>query len=153
MPRTGPLPPDMRPYLPRIRQLLLEGKPDEANTLVDEAQKKAGFDKYMNFDNRILYPEAGPRRHTAFTLTFRPFERTNDLRLVHPSNALAPMDVTESGMMTSFKDPQPLYASAEMDVVPSAIRADEIRMQPWNVPTPILGTSPSYTTSDSFSKL
>ena len=40
-----PLPPDMRPYLPRIRQLLLEGKPDEANALVDEAQKKAGFDK------------------------------------------------------------------------------------------------------------
>ena len=66
-----PLPPDMRPYLPRIRQLLLEGKPDEANALVDEAQKKAGFDKWMNFDNKILYPEAGPRRHTAFMLTFR----------------------------------------------------------------------------------
>ena len=66
-----PLPPDLRPYLPRIRQLLLEGKPDEANALVDEAQIKAGFDKYMNFDNRILYPEAGPRRHTAFTLSFR----------------------------------------------------------------------------------
>ena len=48
-----PLPPDLRPYLPRIRQLLLEGKPDEANALVDEAQKKAGFEKYMNFDNRI----------------------------------------------------------------------------------------------------
>ena len=63
-----PLPPDMRPYLPRIRQLLLEGKPDEANALVDEAQKKAGFEKYMNFDNRILYPVGGPRRHTAFTL-------------------------------------------------------------------------------------
>ena len=66
-----PLPPDMRPYLPRIRQLLLEGKADEANALVDEAQKKAGFEKYMNFDNKILYPVAGPRRHTAFTLTFR----------------------------------------------------------------------------------
>ena len=66
-----PMPPDLRPYMPRIRQLLLEGKPDEANALVDEAQKKAGFDKYMNFDNKILYPEAGPRRHTAFTLTFR----------------------------------------------------------------------------------
>ena len=66
-----PLPPDMRPYLPRIRQLLLEGKPDEANALVDEAQKKAGFEKYMNFDNKILYPVGGPRRHTAFTLTFR----------------------------------------------------------------------------------
>ena len=42
-----PLPPDLRPYLPRIRQLLLEGKPNEANALVDEAQKKAGFEKYM----------------------------------------------------------------------------------------------------------
>ena len=66
-----PLPPDMRPYMPRIRQLLLEGKADEANALVDEAQKKAGFEKYMNFDNNILYPVAGPRRHTAFTLSFR----------------------------------------------------------------------------------
>ena len=66
-----PMPPDMRPYLPRIRQLLLEGKADEANALVDEAQIKAGFDKYMNFDNKILYPEAGPRRHTAFMLSFR----------------------------------------------------------------------------------
>ena len=66
-----PLPPDLRPYLPRIRQLLLEGKPAEANALVDEAQKKAGFEKYMNFDNRILYPVGGPSRHTAFTLTFR----------------------------------------------------------------------------------
>ena len=53
-----PLPPDLRPYLSRIRQLLLEGKPAEANALVDEAQKKAGFEKYMNFDNRILYPAA-----------------------------------------------------------------------------------------------
>ena len=49
-----PLPPDMRPYLPRIRQLLLEGKANEATALVDEAQKKAGFEKYMNFDTRIL---------------------------------------------------------------------------------------------------
>ncbi|MBO4656665.1 MAG: glycoside hydrolase N-terminal domain-containing protein, partial [Bacteroidales bacterium] len=67
----APLPPDMRPYLPRIRQLLLEGKADEASALIDEAQKKAGFEKYMNFDNNILYPVGGPRRHQAFTLTFR----------------------------------------------------------------------------------
>ena len=66
-----PLPPDMRPYLPRIRQLLLEGKAGEADALVDEAQKKAGFEKYMDFNNRILYPVGGPRRHTAFTLSFR----------------------------------------------------------------------------------
>ncbi|MCQ2131690.1 MAG: hypothetical protein MJY94_09960, partial [Bacteroidales bacterium] len=45
-----PLPPDLRPIMPRVRQLLLEGKAAEANALVDEAQKKAGFEKYMNFD-------------------------------------------------------------------------------------------------------
>ena len=66
-----PLPPDMRPYLPRIRQLLLEGKEDEASAVVDEAQKKAGFEKYMNFDNSILYPVSGPSRHQAFSLIFR----------------------------------------------------------------------------------
>ncbi|MBO7552143.1 MAG: glycoside hydrolase N-terminal domain-containing protein, partial [Fibrobacter sp.] len=86
-----PLPPDMRPYLPRIRQLLLEGKPDEANALVDEAQKKAGFEKYMDFDNRILYPVGGPRRHTAFTLTFRRPEQpdTRDyLRFLDTQNGM-----------------------------------------------------------------
>ena len=65
-----PLPPDLRPYLPRIRQLLLEGKPEETDALIDEAQKKAGFDKYMNFDNKILYPTGSPRLHTAFWLSF-----------------------------------------------------------------------------------
>ncbi len=65
-----PLPPDLRPYLPRIRQLLLEGKPEETDALIDEAQKKAGFDKYRNFDNKILYPTGSPRLHTAFWLTY-----------------------------------------------------------------------------------
>ena len=72
-----PLPPDLSVYMPRIRQLLLEGKADEANALVDEAQKKAGFEKYMNFDNRILYPVGGPSRHQAFTLNFRRPEQPN----------------------------------------------------------------------------
>ncbi len=66
-----PLPPDLRPYLPRIRELLLQGKPEETDALIDEAQKKAGFDKYMNFDNKILYPVGSPRLHTAFWLTFK----------------------------------------------------------------------------------
>ena len=66
-----PLPPDLRPYLPRIRELVLQGKPEEADPLIDEAQKKAGFDKYMNFDNKILYPTGSPRLHTAYWLTFR----------------------------------------------------------------------------------
>ena len=70
-----PLPPDLRPYLPRIRELLLEGKPEETDKLIDEAQKKAGFDRYMNFDNRILYPTGSPRLHTAFWLAFRQPER------------------------------------------------------------------------------
>jgi hypothetical protein len=65
-----PLPPDLRPYLPRIRELLLQGKPEETDKLLDEAQKKAGFEKYMNFDNKIVYPTGSPRLHTAFWLTF-----------------------------------------------------------------------------------
>lgn len=69
--KTTPLPPDLRPYLPRIRELLLQGKPEETDALIDEAQKKAGFGKYMNFDNKILYPVGSPRLHTAFFLTFR----------------------------------------------------------------------------------
>ena len=68
--KKTPLPPDLRPYLPRIRELLLEGKPEETDALIDEAQKKAGFDKYMNFDNKILYPTGSPRLHTAFWLKF-----------------------------------------------------------------------------------
>ena len=59
-----PLPPDLRPVLPRIRELLLQGKPEETDALLDEAQKKAGFDKYMDFGNKILYPTGSPRLHT-----------------------------------------------------------------------------------------
>lgn len=65
-----PEPPDLRPVLPEIRRLLLEGKPEETDPILDEAQKKAGFDKYMNFDNKILYPTGSPRCHTAFWMTF-----------------------------------------------------------------------------------
>lgn len=65
-----PEPPDLRPVLPRIRELLLEGKPEETDPILDEAQKAAGFGKYMNFENKILYPTGSPRLHTAFWLTF-----------------------------------------------------------------------------------
>ncbi len=64
-----PEPPDLRPVLPRIRELLLQGKPDETDALLDEAQKAAGFGKYMNFDNKVVYPTGSPRLHTAFWLT------------------------------------------------------------------------------------
>ena len=69
--KKTPLPPDLRPYLPRIRELLLLGRPEETDALIDEAQKKAGFDKYMDFDNKILYPAGSPRLHTAYWLSFR----------------------------------------------------------------------------------
>ena len=65
-----PTPPDLRPVMPRIRQLLLEGRHEEIDALLDEAQKAAGFEKYMNFDNKILYPAGSPRLHTAFWLRF-----------------------------------------------------------------------------------
>ncbi len=65
-----PEPPDLRPVLPEIRRLLMEGKPEETDKLLDEAQIAAGFDKYMNFDNKILYPVGSPHRHNAFYLTF-----------------------------------------------------------------------------------
>lgn len=89
-----PLPPDLRPYLPEIRRLLLEGKPEETDRLLDEAQKKAGFDKYMNFDNKILYPTGSPRLHTAYWLTFTQPEQ-HDTR-----DYLRWLD-TQNGMITS----------------------------------------------------
>ena len=70
-----PLPPDLRPYLKRIRELLLQGKPEETDALIDEAQKKAGFEKYMDFDRKILYPTGSPRLHMAYWLSFRQPER------------------------------------------------------------------------------
>ena len=90
-----PLPPDLRPYLPEIRRLLLEGKPEETDKLLDEAQKKAGFDKYMNFDNKILYPTGSPRLHTAFWLSFTQPEQP-DTR-----DYLRWLD-TQNGMITSI---------------------------------------------------
>ena len=103
-----PLPPDLSVYMPRIRQLLLEGKPDEANALVDEAQKKAGFEKYMNFDNRILYPVGGPSRHQAFTLNFRRPEQPNTrdyLRFLDMQNDIEVRELIEKldGDITTIK--------------------------------------------------
>lgn len=64
-----PEPPDLRPVLPRIRELLLQGKPEETDPLLDEVQKAAGFGKYMKFENKVVYPTGSPRLHTAFWLT------------------------------------------------------------------------------------
>ena len=66
-----PMPPSLSEYMPRIRQLLAQGRADETCALIDEAQKKAGFGKYMNFDQEIVYPVGSPRQHTAFWLSLR----------------------------------------------------------------------------------
>ena len=90
-----PLPPDLRPYLPRIRQLLLEGRPEETDKLLDEAQKQAGFERYMNFDNQVLYPTSSPRLHTAYWLSLTQPEQP-DTR-----DYLRWLD-TQSGLITSM---------------------------------------------------
>lgn len=89
--KETPLPPDLRPVMPKIRELLLQKRHDEIDALIDHAQKDAGFEKYMNFSNRIVYPEGSPRLHTAFWLTFRrpAGKKTRDyLRWLNMGNGL-----------------------------------------------------------------
>ena len=69
--KETPLPPDLRPVLPEIRRLLLQQRHDDIDALIDRVQKEAGFEKHMNFSNKIVYPTGSPRLHTAFWLTFR----------------------------------------------------------------------------------
>lgn len=66
-----PEPPDLRPYMGKIRELVLQGKPEETDALIDEAQKKAGFGQHMNFSGKIVYPAGSPHLHKAFWLVFR----------------------------------------------------------------------------------
>ena len=120
--KKTPLPPDLRPVLPEIRRLLLEGKPEETDALIDEAQKKAGFEKYMNFNNKILYPTGSPRMHTAFWLTFNQPEQ-QDTR-----DYLRWLDM-DSGLITavwtnargSFRSES--FAACREDVIVSRITA------------------------------
>ena len=69
--RTTPLPPDLRPYLADIRRALLAGRPEEADALLDQAQREAGHDKYIDLDKKIVYPIESLRAHEAFRLTLR----------------------------------------------------------------------------------
>ena len=111
-----PLPPDLRPYLPRIRELLLQGKPEETDALIDEAQKKAGFGKYMNFENRILYPTGSPRLHTAYWLAFRQPEQpdTRDyLRWLDMQNGM--ISAVWTNCRGSYRSDS--FAAADGDVI------------------------------------
>ncbi len=67
--RDTPRPPDLRPYLQDIRRALLEGRPEEADRLLDKAQREAGHDKYIDLDAPIVYPIESLRTHRAFGLT------------------------------------------------------------------------------------
>ena len=64
-----PLPPDLRPYLSDIRRFVKEGRPEEADRLIDQALKEAGLDAYMNMDAKVVYPTESLRLHKAFWLT------------------------------------------------------------------------------------
>ena len=45
--KETPMPPDMRPVLPKLRKLLLEGKNEEIVTLINDVQSKTVAGKYM----------------------------------------------------------------------------------------------------------
>ena len=62
--------PDLRPYMADIRKHVLEGKPELADALIDQAQREAGMDKYMKLDAKIVYPAGSLHVHKAFWLTF-----------------------------------------------------------------------------------
>ncbi|MBO4676001.1 MAG: glycoside hydrolase N-terminal domain-containing protein [Oscillospiraceae bacterium] len=85
--RTTPRPPDLRPYLADIRRALLAGRPEEADRLLDKAQREAGHDRYIDLDKPIVYPIESLRTHEAFRLRFcragegiRDYLRWTDLR-------------------------------------------------------------------------
>ena len=85
--RTTPRPPDLRPYLADIRRALLEGRPEEADRLLDKAQREAGHDRYIDLDKPIVYPIESLRTHEAFRVRFcrtgegiRDYLRWTDLR-------------------------------------------------------------------------
>ena len=68
--KETPQPPDLRPYLKEIRRALLEGKPEIADRLLEQAQREAGHGKYMDLDAPISYPIESLRTHEAFRLSF-----------------------------------------------------------------------------------
>ena len=64
--KETPLPPDLRPYIADIRRHILEGHPEEADRLVDKAQREAGLDRYMDLNRPIVYPMGSLHLHKAF---------------------------------------------------------------------------------------
>ncbi len=68
--KETPRPPDLRPYLKEIRASLLEGRPERADQLLEQAQREAGHGKYMDLDAPISYPIESLRAHEAFRLSF-----------------------------------------------------------------------------------
>ena len=68
--KETPQPPDLRPYLKDIRKALLEGRPEIADKLLEQAQREAGHGKYMDLDAPISYPIESLRTHEAFRLRF-----------------------------------------------------------------------------------
>lgn len=72
-----PLPPDLRPFIDDIRKAVLEGKTDIADQIIDQAQRAAGYDKYMNLDADIVYPIGSLHAHKAFSVNIKQPEIDN----------------------------------------------------------------------------
>lgn len=66
-----PEPPDLRPYISDIRKAVLDGRPELADRLIEQAQREAGFERYMDMDRSIVYPTESLRTHEALRLRIR----------------------------------------------------------------------------------
>lgn len=95
--KDTPNPPDLRPYIGDIRKCVLEGRPEEADQYIDRAQRDAGYDKYMNMDNSIVYPIGSPRVHKAFSLEVK----RQGVEKSRVSNYVRWLDM-ETGLTTTY---------------------------------------------------
>ena len=89
--KETPMPPDMRPVLPKLRKLLLEGKNEEIVTLINDVQSKTVAGKYMTISQEFSFPANSLHRHNAFRLTYHQpaMDKTwNYLRWLDTQNGL-----------------------------------------------------------------
>ncbi len=102
--------PDLRPYMADIRRYVLEGRPEKSDSLIDQAQREAGMDQYMNLDADIVYPAGSLRIHQAFSLTLTQPE------IPETRNYLRWLDMLSGKITTHWENAQGIYESESLAV-------------------------------------